>query len=387
MSIYMDTAASTMPSSGVIETMNNVVGEYANPSSMHQMGIRAREIIDNASDIISKQLNCKPSELYYTSGATMSNCVAIQGWMRRNPDGVLIISEIEHNDIMDMAKYLKEHGRTVIHIPVDKNGMICYNHLIHIMQTCKKDKLKFLVSIQLANSETGIIQNELKTLIELIDFIHKYGGIFHTDATQYIPHYPIDVSAMKIDMMSMSGQKINCIKGTGLLYVKDDIEIDPIIFGEQGLVGGTENVVGIACLGTAFSELRKNKYSHIDELRNKRNHLASELLKIGGKIVGMRNNALFDNINHLPNNVAVIFDGIIRGENMVQFLSEKGIYVSSGSACSSYVMKPSHVLKAMGYTDEEASSCVRFTIDNNTITYEDIDYVIQTIKQILLLLK
>ena len=229
----------------------------------------------------------------------------------------------------------------------------------------------------MANSEVGIIQD----MNRIAEIVHFYGGILHTDATQYIPHFPMHLSGEHkyIDMFSMSGQKINCIKGTGILFIRSGIEIDPIIFGEQGLIGGTENVIGISCLGASFKEL--SIYNHDienrEELLVKQSKLINCLSDIGVLVPDCE-------CSRLPNNVAMIFKNI-NGENLVQLLNDEGIYVSSGSACSSYIMKPSHVLKAMGYSDEEASSCVRFTIDN-TITYNDINYVSNKIHKIIMLL-
>lgn len=374
--IYMDTAASTMPSPSVVKIMNQVIDKFANPSSMHDAGIIAREIINNASNIISTKLNCFPKEINYTSGATMSNNIAIQGWMRKNPDGVLLLSSIEHNDIILLAKYLQNHGRRVIFINVDHSGKLVLDELENTITTYINNT-PFLLTCQMANSETGIIQD----IEQIAKIVHKYNGVLHTDATQYIPHYPINLSCRYsgVDMLSMSGQKINCIKGIGLLYIRDGVEIDPIIFGEQGYIGGTENTIGIACLGKAFEELSRTNYlyENWDSLMRKRNMLADGLSDIGLLVC--------DDKTQLPNNVAVIFKEI-HGEDLVQLLSEHGVYISSGSACQSYEMQPSHVLKAMGYSDDDASSCVRFTIDNN-ISDEDIQKVISLVHIVINILK
>lgn len=375
--VYLDSAASTLPSPAVIQTMNDVVKEYANPSSAHEMGIRAREIIDSATDTIANIIHCKPEEIHYTSGATMSNSLAIQGWLRANPGGVIITSMIEHNDIVEMCKYLESKGRRVVYLAVDRYGYVRREALEETLQRYSELKIPVLVSIQFANSEVGVIQ-DIYTLSELT---HYYGGTFHTDATQYIPNFLIDCDYDKyVDMFSMSGQKINCIKGTGILYVRSGVKIDPIIFGEQGLIGGTENTIGIACLGKAFEELNDKitpeNSIYLIKLLSKRNQLIKGLSDLGTIVCE-------DSIC-LPNNVAVIIKGIT-GERLVELLSERGFYISSGSACSSYVMKPSHVLTALRYNEEEASSCIRITINEN-VTQEQINEFLKTLHLLVSLL-
>lgn len=363
--IYMDVAASTMPSDKVIQTMKDVVNIYANPSSIHNLGLLAKEVIDVAKTNISDCLGCTTDELYFTSGATMGNQIAIQGWLRANK-GILIVSRIEHNDIIELCEYLVYKKMCKVKwLDVDKLGYINHNQLENLLKKYYK-RAPILVICQMANGETGTIQD----MIKISEIVHKYNATLLSDVTQAIADFNIDLAKdYHIDMITMSGQKIHCIKGTGLLYVKDNVKIDPIIFGEQGLIGGTENVIGIACLGTAFTELYSCTRSSI--------YLKREALIDGlsqyGELVGDK--------YRLDNNIAMIFKGI-SGENMVELLSEHGIYVSSGSACSSHNDKPSHVLKAMGYSDKDAASCVRFTIDDR-ITYEDIDYVVRIVSSIL----
>lgn len=370
--IYMDTAASTKPSFDVIQEMIDCARDiYGNPSSIHNAGFMAKEKIDDAKDNISNCLSCLPDELYFTTGATMSNNIAIQGWIRANPDGAIVYSAIEHNDIIMLIKYLKSNNINCIEIPVDVNGFINIEILNNVLFNLKKNDKKFLVTIQMANNEVGVIQHT--SLLSQI--VHKYGGVFHTDATQYIAHFPIDVNYFGIDMLSMSGQKIKCIKGIGLLYVRNGIKIEPIIFGEQGLIGGTENVIGISCLSTAFLNLysSNNKYDSklFYDVFYKQQTFIHMIEDLGLRVVG-------DKTHRLPNNICVMFDNI-DGANIVQFLNDKNIYTSTGSACSSHTNEPSHVIKALGYSDKEASSCVRFTIDNS-ISDEDIEYVINMIK-------
>ena len=360
--IYMDNAASTMPSNEVVKCIKDNIEVYGNPSSLHNEGERAHKLITNTTETISKILNCEKDEIYYTSGATMSNNLFIQGFLRAHKDAKLIISTIEHNDIIELADYIDrvKGFKSVYRIPVDSLGFINIDCLSNLLN--EFDGECVLCCIQGANGECGTIQD----IQEISKIVHSHNNMFlFSDMTQYIPYKKVDVRQLDLDGMSMSGQKIHCIKGTGLLYVKNGVTIDPLIFGEQGLIGGTENVLGIACLGVALNNINYD----IQELLNKRNYF---IKNIGVEVIGSLK-------YRLPNNIYVKCD--INADSMVIFLSEFDICSSAGSACSSKDTKPSHVLKAMGYSDEDARKCLRFSIDNNT-TYEDIDYVINIFRQL-----
>ena len=360
--IYMDTAASTMPSEDVIKCLQENVGVFGNPSSLHNEGERAHNLITKTTSDISEIFNCNEDEIYYTSGATMSNNIFIQGFLRANKNAKLVISSIEHNDIIELADYIDKQKKEecVYRLPVYNNGLIKIDYFSKLLN--ELDGNCVLCCIQAANGECGVVQD----MDKISKIIHSHKNMFlFSDMTQYVPYYPVDIRQLNIDAMSMSGQKIHCIKGTGLLYIKNGIKIDPIIFGEQGLIGGTENVLGIACLGTAIKNIN---YDNID-LINKRDYFI-EL--INSDLVGSKE-------NRLPNNVCIKCN--INAESMVVMLSEFDICSSAGSACSSNTNKPSHVLLAMGYSDEDAKKCIRFTIDNNT-TFEDIDYVVDIFKQL-----
>lgn len=361
--MYLDVAASTKISAQVKEELLRVLDIYGNPSSLHKAGTEAKKIILNSTDNIANKLNCKPEEIHYTSGATMSNNLIIQGFFKKNPNAMLLYSSIEHNDIIMMSNTLRCRS-----IRVDKDGRIDLSLLKDMLDVYSKDPV--LVSIQLANSEIGTIQN----IYAISDLIKKYDNAWlHTDATQYIAHYPVDVRAMGIDALSMSGQKINCMKGIGLAFIGENMPIQPLILGEQGFIGGTENTLGIACLGKAFETLEYNN----DDLIAKRNYLYNSL-KSCGILVGKLE-------NRLPNNLSMIFEGV-DAQKMVTLLSEDDIYVSTGSACSSGKSDPSHVLLACGYSETLANSCIRFTIDD-CITYDDLDIVIDSVKNVVSILK
>lgn len=371
-SVYMDNAASTKIKPEVLKTFNKIAKKlYANPSSEHVEGLKAEKCINNVKeDIISKKINCEPDEIFFTTGATMSNNLFIQGMLRKHPETMFITSTVEHNDIMMLYDWLPYTKRLV---DVRKNGIVDICQLTKYIEECADKGIPCLVSIQMANSETGIIQP-----IKLIsDILHLYEyGYLHVDATQYIPYYTIDVKEMGIDALSMSGQKIGGIKGSGLLYVRQVIQndISPIIFGEQGLIGGTPSTPLIASLGDAFNRIGD---LNIIDLQNKRNYLLSRLQDLGGILVGTKD-------NRLPNNIYIRFSGI-NGWTLMNLLNEMNIYIGTGSACSTSLNEPSHVAMAYGLSKEEALECIRFTLSNDN-TYEEIDYVINTLKSILPLL-
>lgn len=372
MAIYMDNAASTKVKSEVLKKFNNIAKNlYANPSSEHSEGLKAERCIREVKDNISNKMHCDPDEIFFTTGATMSNNILIQGVLRKHPETMFITSTVEHNDIMMLYDWLPYTKRLV---DVNKNGIINICQLVQYVTDCMCKGIPCLVSVQMANSETGVIQP-----IKLIsDIIHKYKyGYLHVDATQYIPYYPIDINKLNIDALSMSGQKIGGIKGSGLLVVRQVLQenIAPIIFGEQGLVGGTPSTPLIASLGEAFDRI---DYSDIVILYTLRDYLLSRLKDLGGILVGT------DDYHRLPNNIYIRFPSI-NGLSLMHLLSDRGIYIGTGSACSTDSDKPSHVALAYGLSEEESFECVRFTLSPDN-TEGEIDYVIDILNSILPLL-
>ena len=379
-SIYLDYAASTPTKPRVRNIISRTLDYYGNPSSMHNEGIKAKQIIDNTSEIIANKLNCNISEIFYTTGATMSNSLLIEGFIKRNEavwkDFSIVYSNVEHNDIIDIINNNKHIKSTsYLSVPVDSNGIIDLQYLDNIISK-RVSRLRddvVLVTIQMANSETGVIQ----PINEISKIVHKYPNTFlHMDATQYIPYYPINVKEMEIDALSMSGQKIGCIKGTGMLYISEKLQeyIAPVIHGEQGLIGGTPATPLIVALGEAFQLIDYD----IRGLKHKRDFLLDELEKLGGILIGAKD-------NRLPNNIYIRFPGV-NGLMLQNLLNEYEIYIGTGSACSSDSDKPSHVALAYGLNKEESFECVRFSLGNN-ITYEDLEYVIRVLKGLLITLK
>ena len=366
MGIYLDNAASTKVDPYILTKFTEIAEiYYANPSSVHSPGLDAMNIISNTQDIIASKLSCRQDEIFFTSGATMSNNILIQGVMRKRPETMFITSCVEHNDIMELYDWLP-YSKCMLDVYED--GIINTDSLYETLVLCEAKSKPFLVSIQMANSESGVIQ-PIKYIAKLV---HKFGGYLHVDATQYIPYYPINVNKMGIDALSMSGQKIGGLKGSGLLYVRQELQdkVTPVIFGEQGLVGGTYPTPLIASLGMAFELLDYNN----SDLQHKRDVLLSYLEELGGILVGSRE-------SRLPNNIYIRFPGV-SGMSLQNLLNEYGIYIGTGSACSSDSDKPSHVATAYGLSDEEALECVRFTLSNQN-TYEDIEYVVKVLKSIL----
>ena len=366
MGIYLDNAASIKVNPHILAKFTEIAEiYYANPSSVHSPGLDAMNIISNTQDIIASKLSCRQDEIFFTSGATMSNNILIQGVMRKRPETMFITSCVEHNDIMELYDWLP-YSKCMLDVYED--GIINTDSLYETLVLCEAKSKPFLVSIQIANSESGVIQ-PIKYIAKLV---HKFGGYLHVDATQYIPYYPINVNKMGIDALSMSGQKIGGLKGSGLLYVRQELQdkVTPVIFGEQGLVGGTYPTPLIASLGMAFELLDYNN----SDLQHKRDVLLSYLEELGGILVGSRD-------SRLPNNIYIRFPGV-SGMSLQNLLNEYGIYIGTGSACSSDSDKPSHVATAYGLSDEEALECVRFTLSNQN-TYEDIEYVVKVLKSIL----
>ena len=374
--IYLD-AASTAKYSNVDDIIVNTITQamrdsWMNPNSLYAPNVRNK--INRCRENIASFINAKPYEIYYTSGGSESNCMAIQGFVKEcrfyNVDPIVITSTIEHKSIKDCVDWLNAEKYLV---NVDNQGIINIDKLEQILKL-RFGKGKILVSIQFANNEIGTVQH-----IKMIsDLVHKYGGIFHTDAVQIFGHTTINVEELGIDMMSVSGHKISpVLKGVGFLYKKNDIYIKPLIYGSQesGLRGGTENTFGIIGLNKAI-EYCDVSYEKNEEMIDKRNYFISLLeSKFGCKLNGHNN-------YRLPNNINVTFPQNITGENLLYMLDISDIKISTGSACNSKSIEPSHVLKAIGLSDKDSMRSVRFTLSDD-ITYKEIDYVIEEIDKVI----
>jgi len=356
--IYLDNAATTQIDRQVIEKMKFSLEEYGNPNSSHELGKRAKEIVEEARVNVALMINAEPSEIIFTSGGTESNNWAIYSSILKTKKKGVATSKIEHHSILyGIQEFHKSIGAKGRFIPVNSIGIVDFQYL--------KDNINTdlgLVTVMMVNNEIGSIQ----PIKELSSLAHKYGVLFHTDAVQASGKIPIDVKDLDVDMLSLSGHKFHGPKGVGILYVKDGIDVRPMIAGghqENGYRAGTYNVPGIVGMGEAArllnSEDDMNKIRLIDDL-------LWSLIKVS--IPNVKRNG--DPYQSVPGVINVCFEGT-ESKMLVLELSKRGVYCSSGSACNEGQTSPSHVLKAMGCSTFEAHSSVRFSLSRN-ITKADI---------------
>ncbi|SHG90935.1 cysteine desulfurase [Anaerosphaera aminiphila DSM 21120] len=376
MSINFDKAATTRLKEEVLNEMLPYLNEfYANASSIYSPAQKSKEKIESSRMKISSALGCKPSEIYFTSGGTESDNWAIKGIADslREKGNHIITSKIEHHAILNSAYFLEERGYRVTYLNVDIDGFISLKELEDSI--CDET---ILISTMLANNEIGTIEP-----IEEIGKIAKEKNvIYHVDAVQALGNLPIDLKNLDVDLMSFSGHKINGPAGVGVLYIKDKTKITPLLHGgaqEKSKRAGTENVAGIIGMGKAVELAVENINGKIDYISKMRNKLIENLLSIDGVTL---NGSLE---NRLPGNVNVSIEGV-DSQEMLIFLDRKDICASSGSACNTGSIKPSHVLKALGLSDELAKDCLRLTLDSEN-TLEEVEEVSKEIKKIIKILR
>ena len=375
-SIYLDYASTTPVDPDVLAAMGPYFSkQYANPSSLHTMGRSAHEAVEQARKEVTECLNCSEEEIVFTSGGTESDNIAILGLAsvlaEKGINGTIICSEIEHHAIIDSVKATEKFGFKTKLLLVDKNGIVDLKALEEML---KKGDVK-LVSIMYANNEIGTIQPVAKAGA----LCKKHGAVFHTDACQATPYLNLDVAELNVDMLTLNGSKMYGPKGVGLLYVRKGVELAPVIFGggqERGLRSGTENVPGIVGLAKALSLAQKIRHEESKREEALRNQLIDELLSIPKTVLNG------DRGYRLPNNANISFLGV-EGEALLLELDRAGIFVSTGSACSSKSLEPSHVIMAIHKADTEphayAHSSIRFTLGKYT-TAENIDYTVKAVK-------
>jgi cysteine desulfurase len=367
--IYLDNAATTPVRKEVVDEMIPYFTEhYGNPSSLYTLGRENKEVVEEARKKVANTLNCDPKEIYFTSCGTESDNWAIIGsvFANKQKGNHIITTSIEHHAVFDTCKYLEKLGFEVTYLPVDKEGLISLQDLNNAIT----DKT-ILITIMYANNEIGTIQP-----IEEIGKIAREKNVaFHTDAVQAVGHIGIDVKKLNVDMLSLSAHKFNGPKGIGALYIRKGIKVDKYLHGggqERRKRAGTENVAYIAGLGKAIELATDNmeeKNLKIQKLRDK-------------LINGILNNIPYTILNgsrdkRLPGNVNIVFQ-YIEGESMLLMMDMKGIAVSSGSACTSGSLDPSHVLLALGLEHEVAHGSIRFTLGEEN-TEEEIDYVLEVL--------
>lgn len=372
--IYLDAAATAgyrEVDNVVIDTMVNAMQDcWLNPSSLYSNKVKGK--INGCRKNIADFINAKTDEIIFNSGSSEGNNAAIRGWvdevwLKTFKTPCVITTRIEHKSI---SKLLEEGNLDALvkYCDVDKFGIVDCESLEKLLIMNNGEPV--LVSIHMANNEVGSIQ----PIRKISDLVHKYGGVLHSDCTQAFGKVPIDVEELGVDMMSVSGHKISpVLKGIGFLYKKNGINIQPLIYGtqENGYRGGTENTFGIIGLSKAL-EFCDVSYKKVREMYSKRDYFVACLeYKFGCRLNGHP-------IKRLPNNISVTFPQNITGESMLYILDMSGIKISVGSACNSQSIKPSHVLQAIGLTDEDAVKTIRITLPED-ITFEQIDYAIEEI--------
>ena len=370
--IYMDNAATTAVKPEVFEKMKPYFMEnYSNPSSVYSFAGEAKKAVDDARDIIAGALNAKAAEIYFTGGGSEADNWAIKATAEayKNKGKHIITSAIEHHAVLHTCGWLERHGYEVTYLPVDENGTVSPEK---VEEAIRPDTI--LISIMFANNEIGTIE----PIKEIGEIAEKHGVLFHTDAVQAFGHVPIDVQEMHIDMLSASGHKFHGPKGIGFMYMRNGLKLGSFIHGgaqERSRRAGTHNVPGIVGMGEAARLAMEQLEANAAKETEVRDYLIARVEK---EIPYIKVNGHRE--NRLPNNINICFR-FIEGESLLIMLDQKGICASSGSACTSGSLDPSHVLLAIGLPHEIAHGSLRLTISEDT-TKEDADFVVDNLKSI-----
>ena len=371
--IYMDNAATTKVKQEILQEMMPAFEEtYFNPSSIYSHSQRAMALLDKARARVAKAINCLPAEVYFTGGGSESDNYAIKGiaFKHRAKGNHIITTNIEHHAVLHTCQWLEKQGFEVTYLEVDEKGFVTAQQV----EDAIKDTT-ILVSVMMANNEIGTIE----PIAEIGEVCRRKKVYFHTDAVQAIGQIPVDVQAMNIDLLSLSGHKIHAPKGVGVLYIKRGIPIDNLIHGgaqERGRRAGTENVAGIVGLGKAIELATEKIDSHAAKMTKLRDRLIEGILKIPYSHL---NGPTGD--QRLPNNVNIIFE-FIEGEGILLNLDFEGICGSSGSACTSGSLDPSHVLLGIGLPHELAHGSLRLSLSDFN-TEEEVEKVIEVLPGII----
>lgn len=370
MEIYLDNAATTQIRKEVLASMEPYLSEmYGNPSSMHKLGLEANSAVSDSREKIAGILNCSPGEIIFTSGGTESVNLAIKGVAFAHKKGHIITQKTEHHAVLHACEWLEKNGFEVTELGVDKFGLV---NPRDVESAIRKDTI--LVTVMYANNEIGTIQ----PIKEIAEICKKRKVLFHTDACQAAGYMDLDVKSLGIDLLTLNGSKIYGPKGIGILYVKKGTNITPLLHGggqEFGIRSGTENVPSIVGLAKALELAQKEKYSESRKLAKLRDKLIAELLKIPNS--QLNGHAT----KRLPNNANVSFYGV-EGESVLLMLNEKGVFASTGSACSAKSIEASHVLLAIGLPHELAHGSIRFSLGRNT-SEKDLGYVLHILPKVI----
>lgn len=371
--IYLDNAATTALKPAVLKEMLPFLEEnYSNPSSIYSFAQKANAAVDEARSTIAEILGAKASEIYFTSGGSEGDNWALKGVadMLKEKGKHIITSKIEHHAILHACEYLERQGYEVTYLDVDENGIVPPES---VEKAIRPDTI--LISIMFANNEIGTIE----PIKEIGEIASKHGILFHTDAVQAFGHIPIDVKELHIDMLSASGHKFHGPKGIGFFYLRDGIKLGALMHGgaqERSRRAGTHNVAGIVGLAAAAKLAVQEMEENIKKETKLRDYTIARILE---EVPYARLNG--DKVKRLPNNINICFR-FIEGESMLIMLDQKGICASSGSACTSGSLDPSHVLLAIGLPHEIAHGSLRLTLSEET-TKEDMDYVVESVKMII----
>ncbi len=368
--VYLDYSATTPVKEEVLKEMIPYFTEkFGNPSSLYDKGLEAKAAVDHAREQLAALINADPKEIYFTAGGTEADNWSLMGVADKLKDkgNHIITTKIEHHAILHSCEFLEKHGYEVTYLGIDKNGTISLEEL----ENAITDKT-ILISVMMVNNEIGTVQ----PIKEIGKIAKAHKIIFHTDAVQALGNVPIDVKDMGIDLMSMSSHKIYGPKGEGALFMRKGLRISNYIHGgaqENSKRAGTENLTGIVGFGKAAELARINFDKHVQHCSELRNYLVDRILK---EIPDTQLNGTMEGRH--PGNANITFK-FIEGESILLLLNQFGISVSTGSACSSKSLEPSHVLVALGVPVEMIHGTVRFTVGDFT-TKEDIDYVIEKLK-------
>lgn len=370
--IYMDNAATTPVRDEVLSTILPYFKEfYGNASSVYSIAKESKKALEKAREQVAKGIGAKTEEIYFTAGGSESDNMALRGVAESlgKKGNHIITTKIEHHAILHTCEYLEEHGYEVTYLPVDEFGKISLDEL---EKSIRPETI--LISVMFANNEIGTIQ----PIAEIGKLAHEKGILFHTDAVQAVGHVSIDVDEMNIDLLSMSGHKLGAPKGIGAIYIRKGVAIQPLIFGgaqEKKQRAGTENIPGIVGLGKAVELAVSEMEVETKRLHQLRDKLISGILE---KVPHSRLNG--HPTDRLPGNCNISF-AYIEGESMLLLLDAMGIAASSGSACTSGSLDPSHVLMAIGLPHEIAHGSLRLTLDREN-TEEEVDFILEKIPEI-----
>ena len=372
--VYADNAATTPMSESVYEAMKPWLTEcYGNPSSLYRVGREAKKAITEARHKVARALNAAdPTEIIFTGGGSQADNLAIRGYVQglsNRGRKHIVTTKIEHHAILHTCEALEKEGYTVTYLNVDQYGHADLDQL----RACVSENTA-LVSVMAANNEIGTIQD----LKAISDIAHSVGAVFHTDCVQAVGHMEIDVQAMGIDLLSLSAHKFRGPKGIGALYCRKGIALKPLVYGggqERGIASGTENVAGMVGLGVAIEEATgENLRPKMDYVKKLTDRLVEGIMKIP------YTHYTGDPVNRLPGTASFIFEAI-EGEGLILRLDFAGICASTGSACSTGSLDPSHVLMAIGLPHEIAHGSLRLTLGEQN-TEEDVDYLIETVTKV-----